>query len=431
MLNIYKNVFNGDCFLNNMPIVTKIREILLDFKYAKIFQIIAVYFALIYHASFLLVFGVLKVYPMFLYNIYSVLLFSILAVLVLSKHSFEVQFIFFYIEVVVHQILADYFIGGEASFHFFIFLVGILPLLTFRKNYKVAVFYGLFSSVLFIILEVYAPLIHPKYILSPRTMVVIKTINIASDVIVNMFGLLMYSYLVMLVEKKLQTQVEIKTYEAQAKTEKLLKIQNYVINSLANLVDNRDFDTGEHIQRTSAYVEIITRTALKKGYFKDEIDENFVDYIKRAAPLHDVGKIVVSDVILKKPGRLTAEEFNEMKLHAKEGGRVIREVFALSDDKEFIKIAADVASSHHEKWDGSGYPYGLKKEQIPLCARIMAVADVFDALVSKRCYKEPYPLETAYKIIEESSGSHFDPTIVEIFLSLKPEIEEVLARFTR
>ena len=120
-----------------------------------------------------------------------------------------------------------------------------------------------------------------------------------------------------------------------------------------------------------------------------------------------------------------------MKLHAKEGGRVIREVFALSDDKKFIKIAADVASSHHEKWDGSGYPYGLKKEQIPLCARIMAVADVFDALVSKRCYKEPYPLETAYKIIEESSGSHFDPAIVEIFLSLKPEIEEVLARFTR
>lgn len=414
-----------------MPLINKIREVLLDFKYAKIFQIIAVYFALIYHASFLMVFGLLKVYPMFLYNIYSVLLFSILAVLVLSKHSFEIQFIFFYIEVVVHQILADYFLGGEASFHFFIFLVGILPLLTFRKNFKIAMFYGLFSSVLFIALEVYAPNITPKYHLSHKTIIIIKTINIASDVIVNMIGLMMYSYLVMLVERKLQTQVEIKTYEAQAKTEKLLKIQNYVINSLANLVDNRDFDTGEHIQRTSAYVEIIAKKALEKGLFKDEINENFVDYIKRAAPLHDVGKIVVSDTILKKPGRLTAEEYDEMKLHAKEGGRVIREVFAMSDDKDFIQIAADVASYHHEKWDGSGYPKGLRETQIPLCARIMAVADVFDALVSRRCYKEAYPVETAYKIIDESAGAHFDPAVVELFLSEKEEIEKVMSKFTR
>lgn len=414
-----------------MPLINKIREVLLDFKYAKIFQIIAVYFALIYHASFLMVFGLLKVYPMFLYNIYSVLLFSILAVLVLSKHSFEIQFIFFYIEVVVHQILADYFLGGEASFHFFIFLVGILPLLTFRKNFKIAMFYGLFSSVLFIALEVYAPNITPKYHLSHKTIIIIKTINIASDVIVNMIGLMMYSYLVMLVERKLQTQVEIKTYEAQSKTEKLLKIQNYVINSLANLVDNRDFDTGEHIQRTSAYVEIIAKKALEKGLFKDEINENFVDYIKRAAPLHDVGKIVVSDTILKKPGRLTAEEYDEMKLHAKEGGRVIREVFAMSDDKDFIQIAADVASYHHEKWDGSGYPKGLRETQIPLCARIMAVADVFDALVSRRCYKEAYPVETAYKIIDESAGAHFDPAVVELFLSEKEEIEKVMSKFTR
>lgn len=420
-----------DIILNGMPIITKIREVLLDFKYAKIFQIIAVYFALIYHASFLLAFGLMKVYPMFLYNIYSVLLFSILAVLVFSKHSFEIQFIFFYIEVVVHQLLADYFLGGMTSFHFFIFLVGILPLLTFRKHFKLAAFYSLFSAILFTILEVRSPYILPRYELSEHAVIIIKTINIASDVIVNMVGLLMYSYLVLLVEKKLRTQVEIKTYEAQAKTEKLLKIQNYVINSLANLVDNRDFDTGEHIQRTSAYVELIAKKALEKGLFKEEIDSNFVEYIKRAAPLHDVGKIVVSDVILKKPGRLTAEEYNEMKLHAKEGGRVIREVFAMSDDKAFIQIAADVASFHHEKWDGSGYPKGLRETQIPLCARIMAVADVFDALVSRRCYKEAYPVETAYKIIEESAGAHFDPAVVELFLSEKEEIEKVMSKFTR
>ena len=415
-----------------MPVINKIREILLDFKYAKIFQIIAVYFALIYHVSFLIAFGLLRIYPMFLYNIYSVLLFSMLAVLVLSqKHTFERQFIFFYTEVIAHQILADYFLGGMGSFHFFIFLTGIVPLLTFRKHFGLAAFYGLLSAVGFTILEVVAPYIEPKYQLSTTALVVIKTINIASFSIVNIIGLLMYSYLVMLVEKKLQTQVEIKTYEAQAKTEKLLKIQGYIINSLANLVDNRDVDTGEHIQRTSAYVELISSKALEQGLYKDEIDSAFVDYIKRAAPLHDVGKIVVSDMILKKPGRLTEAEFEEMKLHAKEGGRVIREVFAMSDDKEFIKIAADVASCHHEKWDGSGYPNGLKSTQIPLCARIMAVADVFDALVSRRCYKEPYPVETAYKIIRESAGSHFDPQIVDIFLSQKDEIEKVMGKFTR
>ena len=173
----------------------------------------------------------------------------------------------------------------------------------------------------------------------------------------------MYAYLVYLVEKKLQTQVDVKTAEAQAKTEKLLKIQSYVISSLANLVDNRDFDTGEHIQRTSAYVDLISRSALEKGLFKEEINETFVDYIKRAAPLHDVGKIVVSDVILKKPGKLTSDEFNLMKLHAKEGGRVIKEVFAMSDDKAFIKVAADVATYHHEKWNGTGYPYGLREQK--------------------------------------------------------------------
>ena len=414
-----------------MPLIQKIREILLDFKYAKIFQIIAVYFALIYHTSFLIVFGVMKIYPMFFYNIYSVTLFTVLAILVLSKRSFVLQFVFFYVEVVVHQLLADYFLGGMASFHFFIFLVGIVPLLTFRGHFKQSIFYGLFSSGLFTFLEVIAPKIEPHYHLSHTAITVIKTVNIASDTVVNIIGLLMYAYLVYLVEKKLQTQVDVKTAEAQAKTEKLLKIQSYVISSLANLVDNRDFDTGEHIQRTSAYVDLISRSALEKGLFKEEINETFVDYIKRAAPLHDVGKIVVSDVILKKPGKLTADEFNMMKLHAQEGGRVIKEVFAMSDDKAFIKVAADVATYHHEKWNGTGYPYGLKGTEIPLSARIMAVADVFDALVSRRCYKEPFDVETAYRILEEGCGEHFDPAIVAIFLNLKPEIAAVMEKFKR
>ena len=120
-----------------------------------------------------------------------------------------------------------------------------------------------------------------------------------------------------------------------------------------------------------------------------------------------------------------------MKMHATEGGRVIKEVFAMSDDKDFMKIATDVATYHHEKWNGTGYPYGLKGEEIPLCARIMAVADVFDALVSRRCYKEAFPVDVAYKILEDGAGEHFDPVVVKLFLGMKSDIAKVMEKFTR
>lgn len=414
-----------------MQPIKKLREILIDFRYAEIFQAIAIYFALIYHIVFFITFGVLKIYPMFFFNIYSVSLFALLAFLNHKRYSFTKIFIPFYIEVVSHQILADYFIGAIASFHFFIFLTGIVPLMAFRRHFKLAAFYGILSVALFSVLEVLAPSFVPKYQLSNTALTVIKSVNISLNSVVNISGLLMYSYLVHFVEGKLKEQVRIKTDEVEKKTRKLLKIQSYVINSLANLVDNRDVDTGDHIQRTSAYVELIAKKALNLGFFKDEITPEFIDYLKRAAPLHDVGKIIVSDAILKKPGKLTVDEYNEMKLHAKEGGRIIKEVFALSDDKEFIKIAAEVAAFHHEWWDGTGYPNGLKGNEIPISARMMAVADVFDALVSKRCYKSPYSVEEAYKIILEESGTHFDPVCVDLFLSQKEEIAQVMKHFRR
>lgn len=414
-----------------MQLIHKIRKILIDFRYAEIFRAIAIYFALIYHICFFITFGVMKIYPMFFFNIYSVTLFAIIAILNNKGFSFIKLFTLFYIEVVVHQILADYYLGGMASFHFFIFLTGIVPLLTFRKCFKLSCFYGILSLVLFSVFEVCAPYITPKYELSTTALLVIKSVNITVNSIVNITGLLMYSYLVLFVEGKLKDKVREKTDEVEKKTEKLLKVQGYVINSLANLVDNRDVDTGDHIQRTSAYVELIAKSAVEKGIHTDVITPEFIDYLKRAAPLHDVGKIIVSDAILKKPGKFTPEEYEEMKLHAKEGGRIIREVFALSEDKEFINLAADVASCHHEWWNGNGYPKGLKGEEIPLCARIMAIADVFDALVSKRCYKSPYTVEEAYTIIKDEMGTHFDPVLTEIFLDNKDEIALVMKRFRR
>lgn len=202
-------------------------------------------------------------------------------------------------------------------------------------------------------------------------------------------------------------------------SKKLLDYQNKMIISLANLVENRDTDTGEHIRRTSSYVELISRAAIKNGLYPETIDETFVQHIVRAAPLHDVGKILVSDDVLKKPSSLTPEEFEEIKIHTKEGGRIVSEIIGDNEDKEFVQIAHDVATYHHERWDGKGYPTGIKGDAIPISARIMALADVFDALISPRCYKKNFTKEKALSIIEEESGTHFDPTLAELFVKLQ------------
>jgi len=200
---------------------------------------------------------------------------------------------------------------------------------------------------------------------------------------------------------------------------KLIQIQNHTILSLSSLVEERDTDTGGHVQRTSDYVGILSTLLMNNGMYKNTIDENFIRRIIDAAPMHDIGKIVVPDAVLKKPGKLTAEEYELMKLHATEGGRIIREVLGEYEDREYKRIATNIATYHHEKWDGTGYPRGLKADSIPLCARIMALADVFDALVSPRVYKEPMSYEKAFEIIEKGSGVHFDPNITKVFIENK------------
>ena len=209
-----------------------------------------------------------------------------------------------------------------------------------------------------------------------------------------------------------------------ADQEKISAMQQHIISGLANLIENRDIETGEHIARTSHYAKILASNAAKDGVYSNKLDEHFINLMHIVAPLHDIGKIVVSDQILRKPAKLTSEEFAQMQKHAAVGGRLVKEVLNGVTDDEYLLFAADVATYHHERWDGTGYPFRLKGEEIPLSARIMAIADVFDALVSERCYKKPYPPEEAFKIIEEESGTHFDPNLVAVFLRHK---EEVLA----
>ena len=229
------------------------------------------------------------------------------------------------------------------------------------------------------------------------------------------------------------TEKEAELIEKVSEIEKskleFIKMQNHTIESLSNLVENRDEDTGEHVRRTRTYVELVAVQLMKNGHFPDILTPRYVRFLKRAAPMHDIGKIVVPDAVLKKPGRLTEQEFEMIKLHTSEGGRIVHEILDGYEDPEYIQITADIAAHHHEKWDGTGYPDHLKGEEIPLCARIMALADVFDALVSPRVYKSPMTYEEAFAIIESGKGVHFDPIIAEEFLNIKEKTSAVNESF--
>lgn len=198
-------------------------------------------------------------------------------------------------------------------------------------------------------------------------------------------------------------------------------MQDKLILGMAIMIEGRDNSTGGHIKRTSVAVRFLVEEMKKDEALG--IDNSFYLNIIKAAPMHDLGKITIDDVILRKPGKFTPEEYEIMKTHSREGGRIINEVLADIGDKQYLEIALNIARYHHERWDGSGYPLGLKEEEIPLEARIMAIADVYDALVSKRVYKEKFSFEDADKIIREGMGSQFDPNLEKYYVKALPKIE--------
>ncbi len=198
-----------------------------------------------------------------------------------------------------------------------------------------------------------------------------------------------------------------------------------MVMGFATLVENRDDNTGGHIRRTRAYVEILAEEMRSRGVHSNQLTADYIYALKQAAPMHDVGKVAIPDSILRKPGRLTEEEYEIMKTHSNLGADIIKKTFGHTGDNEFTKMAFEVTKYHHEKWNGKGYPEGLSGNSIPLSARIMAIADVFDAVTEKRCYKDALPLEESFRIIEKGAGIDFDPEIVDIFLSMKDTIKEI------
>ncbi|MCR4885555.1 MAG: HD domain-containing protein [Clostridiales bacterium] len=220
----------------------------------------------------------------------------------------------------------------------------------------------------------------------------------------------------------LDTYNESLQQQVEAKTRHIVEMHDNLIMSLAMMVESRDNSTGGHIKRTSEGVRILIDEIVREGALP--LSPEFCRDVVKAAPMHDLGKIAVDDAVLRKPGKFTDEEYAKMKRHAAEGARVIHEILLHTDDRSFKAVAENVAHYHHERWDGSGYPDGLSGEQIPIEARIMAVADVYDALVSRRVYKEAFDFERANRIILEGMGTQFDPGLRSAYEKARPRLEE-------
>jgi len=219
-------------------------------------------------------------------------------------------------------------------------------------------------------------------------------------------------------------------------------VQNASLHALAILAETRDSDTGRHIHRTQAYVQVLAQALRNDASLQASLSDEQMKMIVRAAPLHDIGKVGIPDHILRKAGRLTPEEFEIIKTHSRIGGDAIALAIARVREADnsvyaadayplaFLEVARQIALWHHERWDGQGYPDQLAGDAIALAARIMSIADVFDAVTSKRIYKEACPVEEAFRVIEAGSGTQFDPLLATMFLRLRPEIEAIAARLS-
>jgi len=212
------------------------------------------------------------------------------------------------------------------------------------------------------------------------------------------------------------------------RTAQLHRLQNNIVSVLADMVENRDKGTGGHIERTSIYIKILIEEMKERGVYLDEIRDWDVEKIVSSARMHDLGKISISDIVINKPDKLTDKEYELIKTHTIEGEMIIDEIISKTGEDEFLNSARLFAGCHHERWDGKGYPRGLKGDKIPLQGRIMAIVDVYDALVSERPYKKAFSDEEAVQIIMDSAGIHYDPKIAEVFFTVKDQFKAVRAK---
>ena len=370
------------------------------------------------HIIFCVTFFALGVWEMGVYNIISPIYFMLIAWSLWSGRTNKTLLVdnLDSAEFILHSVLAVWFTGFSLGFQYILFTLTIpIVVLTDEKNsLRYNSLRTIISVGLYIALQIFLrfDIIVPKYTFSDTISIIVTSL-----LIMAVFFLL-NSQIIASFRNFEGHMKEFRQKELEA-AHKTNEMNMHVIQNIASLIEERDESTGKHTERTTAYVEEICRELVREGKFTDELTEDNIEIITQTAALHDIGKIRISDTILNKPGKLTAEEFEIMKKHAVAGGKIIQNVFADVEDKRYQETAYDIATYHHEKWNGTGYPEGKKGDEIPLPARIVAVSDVYDALVSERVYKPAYSEEAALKIIEEDTGSHFDPDVANAFIKIR------------
>jgi putative two-component system response regulator len=227
-------------------------------------------------------------------------------------------------------------------------------------------------------------------------------------------------------QQQLENQNELLEQRVSERTEELSRTKDVAIFCMATLAETRDSETGKHILRTQNYIKILAEFLLNHPRFSDYLQaDGTIEMLSKTSPLHDIGKVGVPDRILLKPGKLDPDEWIVMKKHAQYGHDALLRAELELGSTDFLQMAREIAYTHHERWDGNGYPQGLKGENIPVSGRLMAIADVYDALINKRVYKEAYSHEKAVEIVRQSAGTHLDPDIVEAFLQLQDEFRNI------
>lgn len=374
------------------------------------------------HAFYLIVFSFYQLPLMILFNLVSVLLYTTFVILLKHiKGSFLWCAYLTIFELYLHQICSVIYFGLPLGFQYLL-IPTIFMAVFLRSDSKIVSFFRnlivFLCSVTFIVATIYFNGHKPLYIFNENVSTLILIINCIVSFLSTAFFVGRIFYALDDMRSNLNNSVA-------EKTDKIDRLQQKIIISFADIIEARDDNTGKHVKRTSGYVEALMKELKRKGLYADTIDEQYMHYVMMSAPLHDIGKITISDTILLKPGKLTKEEFDIIKKHTVNGKKIIERSMGDIEDERFLKIAKAVALYHHERWDGSGYPYGLKGKDIPLCARVMSIADYFDAIVTKRSYKEAMPTSVAFEDIRSLRGTKFDPVLVDAFLNIQEEIEHI------
>lgn len=373
------------------------------------------------HSIYLVAFSVLEINILAIIEIIDVTLYAAGVILIkYVKWSWIPCLIYTILEIFAHQIMCLMMLGEKTGFEFLFIPIIIIAMFINANNRVLAYLRDIVVILACFVFVFFSMLLRdytPAYFRLPDWFMLAAFILncLASFLIMGLFAHKIY-----LSMEKLRMSLNSKVNQ---KEDQIDKLQSKIIISFADIIEARDGSTGQHVKRTSEYVEAILYELRREEDFDDILTPEYMHNIILSAPLHDIGKITIPDSILKKPGRLTDEEFEIIKNHTVNGKMLLEKSMSDLEDAEFLTIAKGVAACHHECWDGSGYPYGLRGAEIPLAARIMTIADVFDAIVTKRCYKEAMSFDDAFELIKQQRGKKFDPVITDAFLAIRKQIE--------